>query len=285
VAVIREAMFKFFQSEAFLESYFEIGKQASDLIGVPMQKLVMQAMPTPRVFRPGDHGTSFHCDYWYGHGLNSYTIWSPLSDVQDGNTFYVLAENKQEEAYKKIVNSKRFTELEDDLMRWSKPVLPLPGSAYIFDSKVLHGSPKNTTDETRISFDFRLGEYPDNSSTKDLLNYFHFLEGKFVLPQHKLKNKRILKYICGGNNKNTLMQHCIIEEVAKRYGINISEQEAEIERYGYPMLRAYLAGSMTKKNLDGIIIASESILDAEIIAEVLRSDMSVWCALENKFIK
>jgi hypothetical protein len=183
-----------------------------------------------------------------------------------------------------LVRTRKFTELEDELLEFSAPVLPPKGSAFMFHSEVLHGSPKNTSSKTRVSFDFRIGSNADETSTKDLANYFHFDGERFVLPRHALDGKRVLKYICGGPGKNTFAQHVIIEESAKRYNMNISEQEAEIERYGFPMLQAYLGGAMNHKNLDGIIVASRTVLDDEVIGLASGSGVPVWCALENMFL-
>jgi hypothetical protein len=282
--LIRNAMFEFFRTDAFLDSYVVIAEEAAGSIGLLSDKLVLQSVPTPRIFKPGAHGTSFHCDYWYGHGLSTYTVWLPLTPVEPGNSFFICAEKCQRHFYDTLVRTRKFTELEDELLEFSAPVLPPKGSAFMFHSEVLHGSPKNTSSKTRVSFDFRIGSNADETSTKDLANYFHFDGERFVLPRHALDGKRVLKYICGGPGKNTFAQHVIIEESAKRYNMNISEQEAEIERYGFPMLQAYLGGAMNHKNLDGIIVASRTVLDDEVIGLASGSGVPVWCALENMFL-
>jgi hypothetical protein len=278
-------MFDFFGQEAFLSHYLLAAKKAADSVGLLNGRLVLQSVPTPRIFRPGTHGTSFHCDYWYGHGLSTNTVWRPMTPVERGNSFFICDAERQDVLYEKLVSTRKFTELENELLGFSSPVLPDQGSAFIFHSQVLHGSPKNTSSRTRVSFDFRIGSSADPSSTKDLANYYHFENGKFVLPTHPLNGKKVLKYICGGEGKNTFAQHAIIEESARRYNMNISEQEAEIERYGYPMLRAYLGGAMTQKNIEGIIIASSTIIDADVARLASMSSFPVWCALENTFLK
>ena len=284
VSEVRNAMFDFFGQETFLPLYLQVAQKAADSVGLLNDGLVLQSVPTPRIFRPGSHGTSFHCDYWYGHGLSTFTVWMPMTPVESGNSFFICAEERQGALYDKLVSTRKFTELEDELLGFSSPVLPDRGSAFMFHSKVLHGSPKNTSSRTRVSFDFRIGSSTDPSSTKDLANYYHFENGRFVLPKHPLAGKKVLKYICGGEGKNTFAQHAIIEESARRYNMNISEQEAEIERYGFPMLQAYLGGAMGHKKLDGIIVASRTVLDAEVIELAARSGVPVWCALENKFL-
>jgi hypothetical protein len=281
---LRSLIFSFFDLHEFKKGYLNLTRQIAVDLGISLENLVVQTTPTPRVSLPNAHGTSFHCDYWYGHGLKSYTVWTPLSRIESGNTFYVCNEDEQSEYLKLISDIKLFLESEDKLLANSFEVLPDPGSCFVFDSEVMHGSPKNTTLSTRLSFDFRFGEKFDKTSTKDLENYYHWKDGEFFIPEHKLKGKRILKYICGGVNKNTFAQHAIIQESAKRYDLSIVEQEAEIERYGFPMLSAYINGDLASKNIEAIIIASESIFDEKTLYLIKNSDLKVWSALENKFI-
>ena len=76
---------------------------------------------------------------------------------------------------------------------------------------MLHGSTLNTTEKTRISFDFRISKIADITSTKDLDNYLIFdknING-YKMPYHKLYGKKILKYICGGQNKNFNQRICL----------------------------------------------------------------------------
>jgi hypothetical protein len=77
----------------------------------------------------------------------------------------------------------------------------------------------------------------------------------------------------------------IIESVVKEYSISVSGQEAEVERFGQPIFRAYLANLASTKNIDGLIVASKSILDFESIkAAENNKAIKIYCALENEFI-
>ena len=51
---------------------------------------------------------------------------------------------------------------------------------------------------------------------------------------HKLYGKKILKYICDSKNKNTFAQQVLID-FSERYNLQITDQEAEIERFDYPI--------------------------------------------------
>jgi len=285
VGAIKRLMFMMFKCDDYLNHYMSIATQAARIVGIPSAQLVLQATPTPRVFRPGTHGTSFHCDYWYGHGVDSATIWLPLTTVEANNSFYVCSEKSQDQYYEKLRHTCNFSRLEDALLSSSSPILPEAGFAFLFGSKVLHGSPLNSSTKTRISIDFRIAAKSDGTSTKDLENYFRFNGQTFTIPTHPLHGRRLLKYVCGGPAKNTFTQHALIESVADRYDLDIAEQEAEIERFGHPVFMAYMNGEMDHKMIEGMVIASHTILNQSAIAGSVNSKLPVWCALENMFLK
>ena len=284
VREIREFMFRFFQSSDFNNLYFKVASQIVDYIKMPRQESVLQMLPTPRVFRPNSIGTSYHCDYWYGHGEKSNTVWVPLSPVEKGNTFHVANDEFARDYVLSLEESKTFKPMPDAVAAEATPVLPGKGQAFIFNSKILHGSPLNTSNKTRLSFDFRISNECDPTSTKDLENYYHYKNNSYSLPKHELDGARVLKYICGGVGKNTFIQHIIIEAAAKRFNMNVYEQEAEIERLGYPIFAEYINEKMEKSELEGLIIASLNILNDESIKLVRQSKVKVWCALENDFL-
>ena len=82
-----------------------------------------------------------------------------------------------------------------------------------------------------------------------------------------------------------MAQHVIIEAVAKEYGLTISGQEAELERFGQPIFKEYLNGLAKKKKFNGVVIASKSILDeTSIFMAKNNKTIKVYCALENEFL-
>ncbi len=284
VRKIREFMFEFFELDDFKNLYFQVALEIMEYAGIPKDNSVLQMLPTPRVFRPGAIGTSYHCDFWYGHGELSHTVWLPLTELEAGNTFKVINTNNPNELYKKLAKEQSYSDFPHELINNAVPVLPKGGEAYVFSSKLLHGSPLNTSNKTRLSFDFRLSPKIDPTSTKDLANYYHYDGLYFALPKHDLDGKRVLKYVCGGKGKNTFIQHIIIEAAAKRFNMNVSEQEAEIERFGYPIFKAYLLHKAQELDLEGLIIASKNILDEEALIFAKGSKLKIWCALENEYL-
>lgn len=280
----KSIFFDFFNSKEFKKAYFLLSEDIAIKLNLDLNRLVLQRQPTPRIFLPNTHGTSFHCDYWYGHGKTFYTIWVPLSKIIENNSFYLCSEQKNDYFLKKIENQKNFIKLEKKLLLNSVHANPPEDSAVVFNSKLLHGSPVNNSSLTRISFDFRIGYCDDQTSTKDLYEYFYYSKGKFLLNKNRFEGLNFLKYICGGKNKNTFSQHLIIEEVSKLYGIRIVSQEAEVERFGYYMFNEYFLGLAKTKNINGIIIASKSIISPYLIKKYKNHKVKIYAALENSFL-
>jgi hypothetical protein len=281
---IRELMFDFFKTEKFLDSYFKIASDGANSVNLSTNGLVLQNIPTPRVFRPGDHGTSFHTDYWYGHGKSAYTIWLPLTQIDEENTFRICNEESNDKFLSKFEKKPSVIEAEKELIENSFAAMPEKHQAVIFGSQMLHGSPINSSLKERISIDFRISNKNDETSTKDVLGYYEYFNDSFRKQSNRFAKTRFLKYICGGNGKNTNAQHLLIEATAKFYNINIVAQEAEIERYGFPMLQSYLDNLALIKNIEGIIIASRSIVDIEKIKIHGNNELMLYFCLENEFI-
>ncbi len=287
-SLIKNTLFDAFESEEFLLIYKSFAKEvATQFYGSPY-KTCLQTSPTPRIFFPNSHGTSIHSDYWYGHGLSAVTIWIPILNSISGATFY--ADHKK--VIQNNIHSSTFSlddlkRISEEITKKDNEVLPPKNSAFLFDSTTLHGSTFNSTQKTRISFDFRISKIEDKTSTKDLDNYLIYDEhiDQYNLPSHKLYGKRILKYICGGNNKNTFAQQILIDSFSKRYNLQITDQEAEIERYGYPILEGLSSGYKLKNEYDAIVIASEYIAHEFFSNKRYKdSKIPIWSALENKQI-
>lgn len=286
---LRNLMIDYFKRREFQEDYFVMTRSITKKLDLNLSNVLLQKTPTPRIFRPDDHGTSFHSDYWYGHGEKSITIWTPLSTLELGNSFSIVPESWLNEQITQELSQTygvASSEQEKMLLDRSDPILMPLGQSVAFPSKTIHGSPKNITNKVRVSFDFRIADASDKTSTKDPDSYFRWDKDSFIACKNRFSGKNYIKYICGGDHKSTMAQHLIIESIVKEYSISISGQEAEVERFGQPIFRAYLDNLANKKNIDGIIVASKSILDAQsITAAESCKGVSVYCALENEFIK
>ena len=284
---LRILMIDYFKSKQFKDDYINMTISILEFLEIDPQNSMLQITPTPRIFRPGNHGTSFHSDYWYGHGEKTITVWTPLTKLIPGNSFSIIADHSVNDSMLQVLSeSSGVATLKQEkmLIEASDQVIMPIGNSVIFPSKVLHGSPKNLTNDVRVSFDFRIADIRDKTSTKDPNLYFQWDKSSFVNAKNRFSGLTFIKYICGGEHKSTMAQHLIIESVAREYEINISGQEAEVERFGYPIFKAYLESVAINKGIDGLIVASKAILDSKIIEAVSKQNrIKIYYALENEF--
>jgi hypothetical protein len=282
-SILRRHMFDFFATDAFIKCYRNLALTiARDLM--PQQaEFIVQATPTPRIFRTGAHGTSFHCDYWYGHGEKFYTVWTPLSAIDELNTFLMCDEAANDYIREKIERTQQFIGLDEEDKKHFYPVAPSEDECVVFGSKMMHGSPINLSTNERISFDFRIGILEDRTSTKNVNTYAHYENGEFVMKK-PFEGVRFLRYVCGGQNKDTLAQHLVIDSAVRNFGLVVVGQEAEAERLGYPVLQEILSSENLNKEFNAIIIASESIVPYEHLATINKNNVKIFAVLENRFL-
>jgi len=283
---LRTVLLNFFSTSEFKQAYYKIAQELSDIYDIPKYKFIIQPQPTPRVSSPGQHGTSWHTDYWYGHGKDFRTVWVPLLGIVPGSTFDVIGSSSDN---KKLLD---YYSSNPDLLAGNfnlmgsqtHQVLPDNDSAFVFSSRLLHGSPLNTSEMNRVSFDFRFGSVADSSSTKDLSRYLK-IDGNKLITNGKTYPGKYLKYIRGGCGIDPSVQHILVEGVVNSHSIQITGQEAEIERYGQPMLRKHLKAIDHKTaEFIGIAVASKSLLDHDILSLISNSDAIVYCVLEGEFL-
>jgi hypothetical protein len=282
-SVLRRHMFEFFLTDRFVECYRRLTLNVVSIIMPTQLEFIVQATPTPRIYREGAHGTSFHCDYWYGHGEKSFTVWTPLSEIDDLNTFMMCDEEANDHMRLKIERSQQFISLEDKDKKNFYPVAPTEDECVVFGSKMMHGSPINLSKNERISFDFRIGVLADNTSTKNINSYAHYKNNKFVIKK-PFEGIKFLRYVCGGQNKDTLGQHLVIDSAVKNFNLVVVGQEAEAERLGYPVLQEILSIEKLDKDFNAIIIASESIISKDDLLKINKNNMKIFAVLENRFL-
>jgi hypothetical protein len=282
-AQLRRYMFDYFETAEFIEQYQLLALQIAKVILPNEVEFIVQKTPTPRIFRPGAHGTSFHCDYWYGHGERSYTVWTPLSSVDSKNTFWMCDEKYNDDIRDQMAGLQQFIEVPASQWHHFHPVAPSLDEAVVFGSKMMHGSPVNNSVNERISFDFRIGLTYDQTSTKNINTYYHYKNNKFIVKK-PFDNLKFIRYVCGGRNKDTLAQHLVIDSAVKNFGLTVVGQEAEAERLGYPVLQELLNAKHLNKEFNAIIIAAESVISPELISMADHSNLKIFTVLENRFI-
>ena len=100
------------------------------------ETVVYQTVPTLRVHMPGNVAVGeYHTDAKYGHPAEAVNFWVPVTGAHDTNALYIQTS-------------------EDDMPRARNANY---GEYLIFDGVGLpHGNERNTTGQTRVSFDFRV---------------------------------------------------------------------------------------------------------------------------------
>lgn len=284
----RKTFFEFFKSKIFFEIYQNFAEEICNEYKLIDHEVLFQEVPTPRVFVPNAHGTNWHCDYWYGHGRKTKTVWVPIKNVFPESTFSAIKNIKENNSLLDFYsqNPKLLTKKFDLKGAESMQVCPPDDSAAIFDSNILHSSTKNTSNLTRLSFDFRFTTEGDSSSTKNFDDYLKFHNGKFKKNSHASENTNFLKYICGGRGISTKSQHILINEICEDLGFNLAGQEAEIERFDYPMLRFHVDEIKNKESqYSGIVIASKGIFNNGELLEIFsKINIPVFFALEQEWL-
>ena len=198
--------------------------------------------------------------------VRPHTVWVPLINCVQGATFFSDHFN--------LLNYEQNPDtVVDDISRLAKlintsqfEVLPPQSSCYIFNSSVVHGSVLNTSNLTRLSFDFRLTCIDDDTSNKDLSDYLVFdNQNIFTSQVHPLYGKNVLKYIRTSDSFPTYLQHICLDQASSRLGFTLNTQEAEIERFGFPIFLSLLNSSELSFKYDAIAVASSSVIQSDII--------------------
>jgi len=284
---LRKKMYDFFSTEVFRDIYLTLGDKLRLEFGFSKQDFLLQSMPTARIFRPGDHGTSLHNDYWYGHGKSYRTAWLPLygGDIS-GATFDVVSNEKENQRIIDLVsNNPQLLKSVDSIDVDTFQVLPKKNELAVFSSETIHLSRKNTSASERLSFDFRFGDKNDPTTTKNINTFISFSKSMGIDKANTKYKNNFLKYIVGGKSMDTTSQHIIIEGVSTNNLIMICGQEAEIERYGYPMLEMHIEKISNRKSLfDGVVIASKELLSKRELDLIMSFETPVFFAAENEWV-
>jgi len=249
----------------------------------------VQRSPTLRIYKPSQHGSSFHTDYYYGHPKNALVIWVPLFPTTKKNSIYFVNHDVEKEINKDFKNlGKLLSQKDIDIKCMENSYSYDLGhkEILIFPTTSIHGSPINNDTKTRLSIDFRITPTSGGVGSKDISNYDIFSDGTLnptLNDFSTLIQNKTIKLIFGGKDFSTQSQHILINSYAQSKLINISAQEAEIEKLGYPILHQYLNGLLNEKKLDGIIVASKGLLPKNLrLLPFDKNKKFLICCAENK---
>jgi hypothetical protein len=118
------------------------------------EDVLYQTIPTFRVHMKGNLGVgAFHRDSEYSHNTHEINIFLPVTDAYGNNTIW--SESKRDNSDFKPMEAKY-------------------GEIYIWDgANLMHGNKINDTEQTRVSFDFRIlpkSKYNENEIKESITN-------------------------------------------------------------------------------------------------------------------
>ncbi|MFK7967482.1 MAG: phytanoyl-CoA dioxygenase family protein [Burkholderiaceae bacterium] len=201
-----------------------------------------QKLPSLRLFLPGDLGTSWHTDNWYGHGQASRTFWLPLTLVEPGAGVCFINKPAYLDEIEQAMSAEQIAlETVNDRCTEQGAEWPCaPGQYLSFDARTLHGSVANDSRGFRISLDFRGCQLDQSLGNKPLNNYrvVDGNEAREAAPSYA--DVRAVKYINGASGASAKFQHILIESYAAEHQAALVRNEAEIESLpACPVLFAY----------------------------------------------
>lgn len=285
--ILRQSAFTCFRSNEFqaiwkmfsiylLDTYFDTNA-------------LIQKTPTVRIQLPGGHSTSYHADSWYGHGSTVKSFWTPLVNVQPGNTLY-MAKNKH-------LSSSVLSNILADQPSLSKinnvcksACVPFSGSygdILSFSSDMIHGTEINSLDYTRFSFDFRIAPESNDLGSKPRSNFFSRgeINGDFIDNKgNSLQSLTGITYSnkCKGVSAKTQLMVCA--QFAEDNSIKVDGNESEILPMDYmPVLQHYISEATKTRNciiVYGIEIFNGDLSLAKLILDLCKSQKKtiVFCA-------
>jgi hypothetical protein len=145
-------------------SFTELYREFVRLWVIPLigEDVAFQTTPNLRFQTPGSMAVnSWHTDKKHGHGLEEINFWVPLTTVTEHNCVWIESTDGADE-------------------------IPMPGEVgevLIFDGPGRrHGNKVNTSDRTRVSFEFRvipMSHYRDRPDTKSTVMGKRFVIGDY----------------------------------------------------------------------------------------------------------
>lgn len=266
--IIRQKMFSIFREEEFQNCYKLFGKFLMDTC--LNKSALIQKTPTARIQPPCFTTTSFHSDAWYGHSRSTNSFWVPITNLTSNNTLNMAPSRESSEITmnKLLKGNYSLNEINDICANTTYPSIVKKGQILSFSPDMIHGAKMNTSDSTRVSFDFRIVNSDNDLGYKPISNYYRYSD--LTSDEIETKNTNKLKKTTDGfllySNKclgvNPKSQLMLCTSVAKDKNLVIQRNESEIYVFDYlPVLRHYL-GSDTP-TFDGVIVFSLGIFNGQ----------------------
>lgn len=264
--IVRQKMFSIFREEEFQNYYKSFAKFLIDTYAD--KSALIQKTPTARIQPPGFMTTSFHSDAWYGHSKSTNSFWMPLTNLTSDNTLNMAPSRELSNITMNKLTQGNYSlkEINDICITATEPTKAKKGEILSFGPDMIHGAKMNTSNLTRVTFDFRIVNSDKDLGHKPISNYYRYDD----LISDKKKTEKVqsskkitnvfLSYSnsCSGVNPKSQLMLCT--SVAKDKGLVIQRNESEIYVFDYlPVLQHYL-GHETPE-FDGVIVFSTAIFN------------------------
>ena len=267
---LRQRMFSLFRGKKFQEIYCKLGKEIID--NYYSKNALIQKTPTARIQPPQYMTTSFHCDAWYGHSELTTSFWVPLTKINANNTLYMAKDraSSKETLMSFENNNYDLGQINDISKSICEPVLINYGQIKSFAPDMIHGAVPNTSNRTRVTFDFRIVSSKDDLGHKSISNYYDY---NYLLNKDSfnssdermddLSDLRLVSYSNSCRGVNAKSQLTLCAGIAQDRKINITRNESEIYVFSHlPVLRYYLGEESPEIN--GVIAFSLDIFENDI---------------------
>jgi len=248
------AVYDLFVTERFAQPYNSLCEQIiKEKFG---DKAAYQRVPSIRIQMPGRTSVNYHTDEWYGHGHDVQNFWLPLTPVAATNSLYVSDEQTSVGVTKTIRELRYSIEEMNRLARRAcQPLKMRFGEVYHFNSHIIHGTEKNYTNHTRVSFDFRMLREGDERGLKDKSFFVQF--GKQAVASTRRTG---IVYIGKRRGFTNIISQKYQLLLCRRYAaenqISVLLAETELSGFNYlPALWNMISGSYSGRFSDLIIFS------------------------------
>ena len=243
---------------------------------------------------PGMKTVNFHNDQLYGHGENIINLWVPLTKAEKSNSVQIVDE-KNSRSLIKLFKMKKSTihEMNLESLKKSKTMKLNYGEYLVFYGTTIHGALMNRTNETRVSFDFRMVRENDDIGVKDN-SFFVKIGERKDLSNTDSKKKRVACYISRPKNNLHLpsqkYQQLICVQYCKDQNLFPVLLDTELSGFDYyPVLIDMIEGTW-KNYFSHLVVFSRSNFPKNkkkfnnILKKIKKSRKTLYFVLEDQII-
>lgn len=245
---------------------------------------LVQRTPNFRIVLPDHdkHGQVlfFHQGIWVGNGYGMRTIWTPITDVYESNSFQIANLDDSLKFTKNTYNKNwTYDKIQEEAVKICKPATLNYGQALLFTQEHVHGQIPNRTGKTRISFETRILLKNGDFNQKTPGGYFK----KPFSSQHNKKgnyqNAIVMPTFDGPmfSDCTQFAQTLMMEQYVKKNNIQVSFKCTDLSTTNCTYAK-YLSKNNT---YDNMVFPSLWAFTENDLEEILSSDIIIHFAGEE----